>query len=308
MLNGCDISGYQSPYPDLSTKQFVIIKSTEGVYLVNQEYSAQLAHARSYSGMVVGHYHFPAWGDPVAECDAFIDNSDIRPGEFGALDIENSTQTPWPNDPVSWCVAWTKRYIERMYGNIPLAYTSASVRASFNWIPLAQLNTGCWDAEWNPNGPGDVSPWPSVAIWQNNDTDPVEGANSGDSDEFLGDLSQLEAYCYQGPIINPNGEIEVVTQDDINAIATATAQKILTWDVDKEGAYAGTGTTNLGVTLQWLDSNFKSVTDLLQAGKVTLTPDELTALANALATQLNIADATNFANAVISAAKAQWAK
>lgn len=296
-LLGCDISGYQPPYPDLSGKQFVIIKSTQGTVLVNANYHDQLAHARSDPILIIGHYHFPDWGDPVAECDAFIDQSDIQNGEFVGLDIEASTETPWPADPVGWCKAWEEHFIARK-GFVPLSYTNWSIRRSWNWQPLVDLNSGCWDAAYNPNGPGDISPWLSTAIWQNADTD----SSGGDSDIFYGDADQLRAYGYKG-------EIEVITPDDINNIVTAVYSRA----IPREGANQ-TGETNLQELIANSDANFNSVQNTVidtihsMTANVTLTQDEINSLANAVATQLNANDATVFANAVLAAVKAQWNK
>ena len=293
MLNGCDISGFQKPYPDLSMKKFVIIKSTQGTVLVNSEYNEQLSHARSYQDMIVGHYHFPAWGDPVAECDAFIDNSDILDGEFAGLDIENSQETPWPADPVTWCAQWIVHFIARE-GFAPLAYTSYSIRRSWNWQPLVDLNCGCWDAEWNPNGPGDVSPWSFVAIWQNNDLDPQTG---GDGDVFLGDEIQLRAYCKKG-------EIEVVTQDDINNIAAATANSVFGTIFERQGANQS-GETSLGALVQWFDSNVSDIKNAIASEVLTLTPDQINSIASKVSANVSSQDAAAIANAVIEELKAK---
>lgn len=296
-LNGCDISGFQKPYPDLSHKKFVIIKSTQGTVLVNTEYSDQLAHARSYQDMIVGHYHFPAWGDPIAECDAFIDNSDIANGEFVGLDIENSQQTPWPADPVTWCAQWITHFIARE-GFVPLSYTSYSIRRSWNWQQLVDLNSGCWDAAWNPNGPGDVSPWNFAAIWQNNDLDPDTG---GDGDIFLGDETQLRAYC--------KGESEMpLTQDDANLVTNTLLGMLL----DRQGPNQS-GQTSLGAFLQWFDSNVSDIKNAIANEVLNLTPAQIQSISDSIVNSPNLAhlsasDVNAVTTAVINAVKGQWAK
>lgn len=197
-LNGCDISGWQPPYVDLTSKDFVIVKSTQGTVLVNTNHDSQVAEARS-KNCIVGHYHFPNWDDPRAEAEAFWNLSSFQTGDFAMLDIESSSHTSWPVDPVGWTVAFNQRFAELSNNCVPLQYTNLSIRKSWDWTPNAiGQNTGCVDAEWNPNGPSDVSPWPFCAIWQNADTDQT----GGDSDIFFGDRTQLEKYGYN-PSVNP---------------------------------------------------------------------------------------------------------
>lgn len=194
-LNGADISGWQPPYVNMDGKDFVIVKSTQGTVLVNANHDSQVAEARS-KNCIVGHYHFPNWGDPRAEAEAFWNLSSFEAGDFAMLDIESSNQTPWPADPVGWTVAFNQRFAELSNDTVPLQYTNLQIRKSWDWTPNAiGQNTGCVDAEWNPNGPSNVSPWPFCAIWQNADTDQT----GGDSDIFFGDRTQLEKYGY-----NPN--------------------------------------------------------------------------------------------------------
>jgi GH25 family lysozyme M1 (1,4-beta-N-acetylmuramidase) len=94
---GCDISGWQPANVNFTGMGFVYVKSTEGLSKINANHDAQCNEARRL-GLVVGHYHFPAWGDPVAEARAFFGSLGWRSGEFLVLDIENSTATPFPEE------------------------------------------------------------------------------------------------------------------------------------------------------------------------------------------------------------------
>ncbi len=211
-INGADISGWQPANVNLSGLDFVYVKATQGIYKVNAQHDAQVAQARA-AGLIVGHYHFPAWGDPVQEAQAFIIGSGWQPGEFMVLDIENSPQTPWPSDPVPWCVAFENE----VYGQLGIwcmDYAGPNVRSGWNWAPLAALGGGLIDPEYNNTGPSDPSPWSNVAMWQNADTNQT----GGDSDVFYGDRNALTAYgtpgtTAQATTITPTQEADMTPDE-----------------------------------------------------------------------------------------------
>ena len=194
-IHGCDISGWQASHVDFTGDDFVYVKATQGLVKVNANHDAQVAEARSL-GLVVGHYHFPNWGDPVAEARAFWAGAQAQAGDFLVLDIETSDQTPWPPDPVGWCVAFEDE-VHRLSGAWCLDYAGPNVRSQFNWTALAVRGGGLIDPEYNPVGPGPAAPWADLAMWQNADTD----ASGGDSDVFYGDRAQLVKYGVPGSIV-----------------------------------------------------------------------------------------------------------
>lgn len=225
MIRGADISGWQPAQVNLDGLEFVYVKATQGLFKVNANHDAQVAQARA-AGLIVGHYHFPAWGNPVAEARAFVSCIDWRPGEFAVLDIENSPVTPWPVDPVSWAVAFELE-VYRLLGIWAMDYDGPNVRHAWNWAPLAALGGGLISPEYNNTGPSDPSPWANVAMWQNADTN----ISGGDSDVFYGDRAALIAYGTPGAVaqsgtITPTQEDEVVTPSDIDAIAAAVENRI----------------------------------------------------------------------------------
>jgi hypothetical protein len=193
-IRGTDISGWQPGNVNLAGLDFVYVKATQGTWKVNANHDAQVAQARA-CGLVVGHYHFPAWGDPRAEARAFVSASGWQPGEFMVLDIENSPQTPWPADPVTWCCAFVQE-VARLIGIWCMDYAGPNVRSSWNWAPLAALGGGLIDPEYNNVGPSSSAPWANVAMWQNADTNQT----GGDSDIFFGDRATLAAYGTPGTV------------------------------------------------------------------------------------------------------------
>lgn len=192
VIYGCDVSGWQVPDPDYTGLDFVYVKSTQGTVLINPNHDEQVAKARR-EGRIVGHYHWPAWGDPVAEARAFVSLSGIQPGDFLVLDIESSSDTPWPADPVTWCCRWEDE-VHRLTQCWPMDYCGRNVTGSWDWSPLAVRGGGRILPAYNPTGPGDPSPWPFVAMWQNADTN----VSGGDSDQFFGDRATLARYGVPG--------------------------------------------------------------------------------------------------------------
>jgi hypothetical protein len=199
-IQGCDISGWQPASVNFAGMQFVYVKYTQGTYKVNGNHDAQVAQARA-EGLIVGHYHFPAWGNPQAEAQAFWAAINAQPGDFLVLDIEDSVYTPWPADPVTWCCAFEDE-LHRLSGCWAMDYAGPNVRRRWNWAPLAQRGGGLIDPEYNPVGPGSPAPWSDVAMWQNADTN----VSGGDSDIFYGDRATLLKYGIPGGI-NTEGTI-----------------------------------------------------------------------------------------------------
>jgi hypothetical protein len=89
MLNGIDVSGYQSSTPDMSGEVFVFIKATEGTSYVNPKQSDQVATARA-AGAVVGFYHFARPGSIADQAQYFVDNAASVDGDILAIDWEDS--------------------------------------------------------------------------------------------------------------------------------------------------------------------------------------------------------------------------
>ncbi|MFF1284312.1 GH25 family lysozyme [Streptomyces sp. NPDC058299] len=89
MLNGIDVSAYQSSTLDMSGQDFVVVKATEGLSYVNPKQSAQAAYARA-AGAVVGFYHFARPGDIQAQAEYFVQQCASADGDILAIDWEDT--------------------------------------------------------------------------------------------------------------------------------------------------------------------------------------------------------------------------
>ncbi|MHB9861990.1 GH25 family lysozyme [Streptomyces sp. YIM S03343] len=89
MLNGIDVSGYQSATPDVSGKDFVFVKATEGTSYINPRQADQAASARA-AGAVVGFYHFARPGNTQAQAQYFVDECMSEAGDILVIDWEDS--------------------------------------------------------------------------------------------------------------------------------------------------------------------------------------------------------------------------
>jgi GH25 family lysozyme M1 (1,4-beta-N-acetylmuramidase) len=254
-MNGTDVSGWQPANPPLTGDAFSIVKASEGVGAPNANWAAQVDWCRA-AGALVGHYHFAnGLNTATAEAQYFwsIVKTKWRPGEPLALDIEGSFFTNTV-DPVGWALAFAE-VIFQLSGLKVLIYTDWQhvKNAAYNWQPLVDYNCGLWGAAYNAVGFGDPSPWPFCVIWQNSD----KNVSGGDSDVLNGDASTFKAYG------TPGGADVALSPDDINAVAAATAQKILTQGVDwygydgKPQPAGGRQSTSLAVFLGYSDSNFQ---------------------------------------------------
>ena len=287
-LNGTDVSGWQPTNPPLTGDAFSIVKASEGVGAPNANWSAQVDWCRS-AGALVGHYHFcNGLNTPQAEAQYFWDivKTKWQVGEPIALDVEGSFFTNAAN-PVAWVLACAQE-LYALSGLKPIIYLdwSHEKNTAYNWQPLVDLNCGLWGAAYNSVGFGDPSPWPSIVIWQNADTN----ASGGDSDVLYGDASTFKAYG------TPAGEDVALTPDDIAAVAAAAAKATHTYVVPhldpSTGQDDGHGTTLAAMVgardLQ--DVNTRSHVDAVLAAvkaiSLTVTDAQVTELATLLIEKL----------------------
>lgn len=278
-LDGTDISGWQPGNPPLTGDAFSIIKASEGVGAPNANWSAQVDWCRS-AGALVGHYHFcNGLNTPQAEAQYFWDivKTKWQVGEPIALDVEGSFFSNAAN-PAAWVLACAQE-LYALSGLKPIIYLdwSHEKNAAYNWQPLVDFNCGLWGAAYNSTGFGDPSPWPSIVIWQNADTN----ASGGDSDVLYGDATTFKAYG------TPAGDTVALTPDDINAIAQATATEVLNRPIPREGG--PTGGTNVRAVVANFDAAVSGLADLVKAvpsAQVTLTNAQVTSLAATLKAEL----------------------
>jgi hypothetical protein len=116
-VNGIDVASYQSS--DYATKglDFVVVKATEGSGYVNPKHAGQVATARAH-GLVVGHYHFARPGSVNGQADYFLAHAAAKPGDFLALDWEDTGVSNKDKD------AWLKHVKAKAAGHQVVLYTN----------------------------------------------------------------------------------------------------------------------------------------------------------------------------------------
>jgi hypothetical protein len=119
---------------------------------------------------------------PEASADFFNDNSNFRPGDIAAMDIEREDDTD--TDP--WTVDEAVRYVIQLRKHYPgvkgLFYLSLSLYNAFDWSPLEDLGWLPWIASWGRNS-GDPEPTANPTgdeiLWQYTSEELVPGNYSG---------------------------------------------------------------------------------------------------------------------------------
>lgn len=89
MINGIDISAYQSSTYDTTGLEFVFIKATEGRSYVNLKQNAQADTARQ-GNCVVGFYHFLWPGNIKEQAAYFVEKCDSVEGDILWVDWEHT--------------------------------------------------------------------------------------------------------------------------------------------------------------------------------------------------------------------------
>lgn len=158
-MNGIDISRYQKGL-DLRKVpcDFVIVKATEGTYMVQDTCDPWIQQAKSL-GKKWGFYHFAGGGNAIAEADYFVKHTR---GYFGhgipILDYEMYGRKG---------TAWVKAFLNRVYEQTKvrcMVYTSRSVLVEEDWSAIAPKHalwvaqyadfkpTGYQNKPWFPKG------------------------------------------------------------------------------------------------------------------------------------------------------------
>lgn len=158
MLQGIDISSYQSSGYPTSGLSFVFIKVTEGLAYVNPKWVAQRTTARQ-AGLVTGFYHYPhIVNSPTAEADHFLAQINLTAGDMLCLDWE------WYGQDVSSSQAryykdhWLARVKAKAPGHRVVVYCDRS-----NWLNVdtdSNCGDGLWIADYTTAGhPRVKHPW-----------------------------------------------------------------------------------------------------------------------------------------------------
>ena len=167
MINGVDVSAYQTTSQLVAAinagAQFVIVKATEGTYLVDSAHDAHVATARSLHVPLVGHYHFARKVAAAgAELDFFLSHANVWPGDLVALDVEAMDGT-WPQR-VTYVLAFLNglhahlgvmpdMYVNDYYLNGLHSAATPAQRAQLDAYPLWYATAG------KPAGQPGISQW-----------------------------------------------------------------------------------------------------------------------------------------------------
>jgi lysozyme len=221
-LQGIDISHYQSGL-NLATAgvSFAMMKATEGTTFSDRALETFYAQAAG-AGVLRGVYHFYR-GDPTGEADFFLDTVGEHVGDAVlALDFEDSD---YLHD-----VAGAKTFLDRVQaetGVKPVIYMSRSFLTGSSWGPVVDAGYGLWLARYNTE-PGDVSPWPGMAMWQYTSSGRVSGwSGDVDLDTFYGDAADWAELADPGAVPSPTGRFATYAQvADLTAKVDAIAEYI----------------------------------------------------------------------------------
>jgi GH25 family lysozyme M1 (1,4-beta-N-acetylmuramidase) len=217
MIRGADISHYQGTvnFDLLKTAvDFLIIKTSEGVGLLDSQFSRNQSEARRV-GLCCGYYHYShpeLNNNPESEADYFLKTiGQLKDGEILCLDYEVTYA-----GGVDWC----KKFLDRVYSVTkvkPLIYMDQSRMKQFDWTPIVNAGYGLWLAQYdyNPDGTPAATDWPFMALRQYSNNSIFAGISGGvDGDVFYGDQNTFKKYGYVTPTppqTPSNPAIEVIS-------------------------------------------------------------------------------------------------
>jgi lysozyme len=300
-LYGIDISGYQ-PGIDLSVVpcDFVGIYISGGTASGNADGRRQVQQAIAEGKRIIL-YHFENDGSPGTaqqEAEWFLTMVDhvgpVPANTLYALDNEtgNALNVQWQADWLNMVRAAKGRGVG-MYA--PFTNLIKGV-----YQPLRDSGFFIWEAAYvlgyQPiNGyavPGGRAPIPGgdPAIWQFTSVGRLNGwAGNLDLNIFFGgpsDWDNLAGTISPASSGTPTPiQEDIVTPDDISAIAKATADEILNRNIDREGI---AGTTNVRAVVANFDASVSGIVATIVANTdhVTLTDAQVQGLADKLNTSL----------------------
>lgn len=181
MLNGVDISDYQSAIP--AGAQFVLVKATEGVTLNDARFAEWWKALRSTPR---GVYHFahPNLNAPLDEAKHFLAVIEAaggyRPGDKLILDHETAGSSPQHDS--DWALQWCK-YVQDQTGIVPTVYTYRSFATEGHCAGLQVYPLWIADPDHPAGHPEVPKPWTSWLIHQYSETGGI------DHDVFNGSLN-----------------------------------------------------------------------------------------------------------------------
>jgi hypothetical protein len=301
---GPDLSSFQNGVNlGALTDPFVLLKATEGTYYTDANYEHWLAQAKA-SGKIVVAYHFLSGEDPHAQAAHLL-------AHIG--DKSLPVMLDWePEGSYKPTLAQLYAVADAMTAaglRVRLAYGPRWHWANIGSPPLSGLTSrgiGLVSSSYpggsgypGDNGPG-WQPYGGVTplIWQYTDAAVEGGQRVGDMNAYRGTRDQLAAFLGTATPAHPTptgGPDMPLSQQDISAVAGATATALLNLQVPRAGAMGGA--TSLGAVLSWSDQH---IIDITAAAEKTPAVD-IPALVAALAPLLTAgATADQLAAAIVA--------
>lgn len=185
MLNGIDISTYQTTTPDLTGLSFVWARATYGTS-TDARYAQHAADVR-HAGLVLGAYHYWQLGDAAAQVAAFL--SVARGADLLAIDLEGADSG----------TSTAHSQVSDMIARLHSAGRKVGLYHSLSGYPSLGQDYD-WVAYWGTTPP--PMPW---AFWQ------YRGAPL-DLDHYNGDLASLQRLA----------GVDVIHTKPAGSIGTAT--------------------------------------------------------------------------------------
>jgi len=195
-IRGIDVSHYQeeidwtlvrNAHMNNDPVRFVIIKSTEGVSLMDEYFDENFRQAKE-NDFIRGAYHFfiPR-EDPVKQAEFFIRQTHLETGDLPPiLDIEKTGRLK-PKELQSRVKKWLD-VVEAHYGIKPIIYASYKFRVDLLNDPIFD-EYPYWIAHYYVSELKYTGKW---AFWQHTDCGEVDGITGDvDCDIFNGSMTDL---------------------------------------------------------------------------------------------------------------------
>jgi len=206
-LLGVDISHFQDVVDFAKLKaagvNFVFIKATEGIDLLDQQFAANWQKAKAF-GFPRGAYHlFRPKDDLQSQIDFFVKTvGRPQPGDLPpVLDVE--VPEDWTQftvaQRVNMILGWLKG-VEAALGVRPIIYINNSMTNTVLSNPAAFAAYLLWIAHYTSHPtPALPLPWTSWVFWQYSETGDLGGLTGGvDLDRFNGTLADLQRLQFVG--------------------------------------------------------------------------------------------------------------
>lgn len=220
-MQGIDISGHQNGLNlDAVPHDFVIIKTTQGTYYVNDICDGWVQHEIA-AGKPWGFYHYIGGGDATAEADFWVGQTqNYWHHGLPCVDWEENQNSAWGDE--GYLRTFVQHVID-LTGVKPLIYAQAS---AFPWQLAADLDCGSWVAQYatlDPTYGYEGSPWNegaySCTMRQYASACHLDGYGGNlDVDKFYGDANTWNAYVQVNAPVQKEDSM-ALSDEDIDRIA-----------------------------------------------------------------------------------------